>query len=350
MPVWAGKKEEVVLQAGKNMIEKMKEVCKKGWWSLLIKQQTKKPDKREYTLMIVPHHGKSVFRIAVPIQMVKAVAVLCGVLVTVAAASYCSTYFNYRHVTNVAMAERTELEQLRTINNRQAQQIEQLAQATAVLQEDMSKLNQLDSELRRLVNSEDTTAVSRSGGSRPGLAANGGQGGPVVKPQVQELDGLVKELQAAAKERQQSLAGLKESILAQKAQQSVTPSIWPAGGEVTSRFGWRSSPWGGGGGDWHPGIDIAGDYGTPIYAAADGFVIGSAYNSGGYGNLVEIDHGNGIVTLYGHNSRNVAVSGAQVKKGDLIAYMGSTGASTGSHLHYEIRVNGTPVNPASFLH
>ena len=313
----------------------------------MIQQTAKKPDRREYTLMIVPHHGKSVLRLTVPIQLIKAAAAVLGIFCAVMVGAYFNTYFNYREVAHAASAERSELEQLRTVNARQAQQIDELAQATAVLQEDMTRLNQLDSELRRLVNSEESSSVSRSA-NRPSLP--GGQGGPAVKPQVQQLNGLVQELQAAAKERQQSLQDLKETLLYQKAQQAVTPSIWPASGEVTSRFGWRSSPWGGGGGDWHPGIDIAGSYGTPIYAAADGYVVSSAWNSGGYGNLVEIDHGNGIVTLYGHNSQNVALSGSRVKKGDLIAYMGSTGASTGTHLHYEVRVNGTAVNPASFLH
>ncbi|HWR39221.1 MAG TPA: M23 family metallopeptidase [Patescibacteria group bacterium] len=313
-------------------------------------QKVKKPDTREYTLMVVPHHGKSVVKVTVPIQQIKAAAIALGIVFAVMVGSYCSTYFSYRQVTDVASAERSELEQLRSVNVRQAQQIENLAQATAVLQDDMTKLNQLDGELRRLVNNEDPATVSRSGVNRPAATANGGQGGPTIKPQIQELDGLVRDLQAAAKERQQSLAGLKETLLAQKARQAVTPSIWPAAGEVTSRFGWRTSPWGGGGGDWHPGIDIAGDYGTPIYAAADGYIRNSSWNGGGYGNLVEIDHGNGIVTLYGHNAQNVAVNGSQVKKGDLIAYMGSTGASTGTHLHYEVRVNGSAVNPASFLH
>ncbi|MGL5513487.1 MAG: M23 family metallopeptidase, partial [Sporomusa sp.] len=116
---------------------------------------------------------------------------------------------------------------------------------------------------------------------------------------------------------------------------------------VTSRFGWRSSPWGRGS-DWHPGIDIANDTDTPIVAAAAGIVTNSGW-SGGYGKMIEIDHGNGIVTIYGHNSKLLVESGKLVKKGQPIAYMGNTGLSTGSHLHYEVRVNGTAVNPASFL-
>ena len=98
------------------------------------------------------------------------------------------------------------------------------------------------------------------------------------------------------------------------------------------------------------GIDIANDMGTPIVATADGVVEVAGWNSGGYGNMVDIDHGNGIWTRYGH-AEAVAVSvGETVQKGQIIAYMGSTGFSTGPHVHYEVRINGQPVNPSAYLH
>jgi murein DD-endopeptidase MepM/ murein hydrolase activator NlpD len=130
-------------------------------------------------------------------------------------------------------------------------------------------------------------------------------------------------------------------------QLATKPSIWPTNGEITSGFGWRASPWGDGS-ELHPGIDIANSMGTPVVATADGEVVKSEA-SGGYGNIVQIDHGNGITTIYGHNSRFAVSVGQSVKKGQVIAYVGSTGRSTGPHLHYEVRVNGTPVDPTSFL-
>jgi murein DD-endopeptidase MepM/ murein hydrolase activator NlpD len=125
------------------------------------------------------------------------------------------------------------------------------------------------------------------------------------------------------------------------------PSIWPTSGEVTSGFGWRKSPWGGGN-EFHPGIDIANIMETPIVATADGKVVQSEW-SDGYGNIVKIDHGNGLETLYGHNSRIIVSVGQLVRKGEVISYLGSTGRSTGPHVHYEIRANGTAVDPISFL-
>ena len=111
-------------------------------------------------------------------------------------------------------------------------------------------------------------------------------------------------------------------------------------GPVTSEFGPR---WGG----FHPGIDIAPGYGTPIEAAKDGVVAFAGWMSG-YGNFVIIDHGGGFATAYGHQSRLAVSDGQVVSAGQVIGYVGSTGFSTGPHLHFEIRVNGTAVNPRSY--
>jgi murein DD-endopeptidase MepM/ murein hydrolase activator NlpD len=116
----------------------------------------------------------------------------------------------------------------------------------------------------------------------------------------------------------------------------------------TSGYGVRSDPFRGRAA-MHAGIDLAGPIGTPIYATADGIVGRSEWNSGGYGNLVELDHGHGIQTRYGHLSKSLVAAGQHVKRGDMIALMGSTGRSTGSHLHYEVRIDGKAVNPVPFL-
>jgi YD repeat-containing protein len=119
--------------------------------------------------------------------------------------------------------------------------------------------------------------------------------------------------------------------------------LWPAEGKLTSKFGRR---WG----RMHKGIDIAGPTGTPIHAAADGIVIQSGWNSGGYGNLVEIRHADGTTTRYGHNSRLSVAVGQTIRQGQQVAEMGSTGHSTGSHLHFEIRPGGADaVNPIAHL-
>jgi murein DD-endopeptidase MepM/ murein hydrolase activator NlpD len=126
------------------------------------------------------------------------------------------------------------------------------------------------------------------------------------------------------------------------------PSIQPiANFTFTSAFGVRSDPFRGAAA-MHAGIDLASPSGTPIYATADG-VVDRAEWFGGYGNMVEIDHGKGVATRYGHMSRIAARDGQRVKRGDLIGYVGSTGRSTGNHLHYEVRIDGRAVNPLPFL-
>ena len=117
--------------------------------------------------------------------------------------------------------------------------------------------------------------------------------------------------------------------------------IWPLSGPITSPFGMR---WG----SLHPGIDIGVPTGTPIHAAAAGKVIWCGWMSG-YGNLVMIDHGGGLASLYGHQSRIAASCGESVAQGQLIGYIGCTGFCTGPHLHFEIRVNGSPVDPLGYL-
>jgi murein DD-endopeptidase MepM/ murein hydrolase activator NlpD len=117
--------------------------------------------------------------------------------------------------------------------------------------------------------------------------------------------------------------------------------------DFTSGFGVRSDPFRGGAA-MHAGVDIRGPYGTPIYATADG-IVGRAGRASGYGNLVELEHGRGIQTRYGHLSSIIVQPGQRVKRGELIARMGSTGRSTGNHLHYEVRLDGSAVNPMPFL-
>jgi murein DD-endopeptidase MepM/ murein hydrolase activator NlpD len=128
---------------------------------------------------------------------------------------------------------------------------------------------------------------------------------------------------------------------------SGAPMQWPVAGQITSPFGERKNPMGAGD-DFHPGLDIAADEGAPISAAAAGRVI-SAGPDGGYGNLIVVDNGNGITTRYAHCSQIFARVGESVLPGQTIGAVGSTGHSTGPHLHFEVRVDDRPVDPAQFL-
>jgi murein DD-endopeptidase MepM/ murein hydrolase activator NlpD len=140
---------------------------------------------------------------------------------------------------------------------------------------------------------------------------------------------------------------VRNGVERRQALAAATPSIWPVVGWLSSPFGSRRDPFTGGP-DFHPGLDISADHGVPVHAPADG-VVASAEANGTYGNLVVVDHGYGITTRYGHLSRFGVSPGVHVRRGDVIGYVGSTGRSTSSHLHYEILLNGKLTNPLKLL-
>ncbi len=130
---------------------------------------------------------------------------------------------------------------------------------------------------------------------------------------------------------------------------STTPSLWPVIGPITSSFGERADPvLGGGEAEFHPGIDISGPLGTPIYATADGIVSGAEMVNG-YGRMVRIDHGHGVQTCYGHMSGFAVTAGQSISRGQVVGYIGHSGRATGNHVHYEVRIHNIPVNPHKYL-
>jgi murein DD-endopeptidase MepM/ murein hydrolase activator NlpD len=128
---------------------------------------------------------------------------------------------------------------------------------------------------------------------------------------------------------------------------AAAPTLWPVEGPLTGSFGERTDPFNGEGA-FHSGVDISASYGQAVIAPADG-VITFADRASGYGRMVVLDHGHGVTTRYGHLSGFAIIPGQQVQRGDIIGYVGRSGRSTGPHLHYEVRINDTPVNPYKYL-
>ncbi len=181
------------------------------------------------------------------------------------------------------------------------------------------------------------------------LVANKGQLEAARRQKKVSLDSLTDQERADAEEidaLQTVSADLAAKIRAAQAHSTVQHAsgagfVWPVSAPITSPFGWR---WG----RMHEGIDLGAAYGTPIAAAAAGVVIYAGWE-GGYGNLVVIDHGGGLATAYGHQSRIAVAAGQSVSQGEIIGYVGSTGHSTGPHLHFEVRVDGEAVDPLGYL-
>jgi len=312
----------------------------------LDKQETKK-DNREYTIKIIPHQGENVHSIHLSVRLLKygAASLCAGALLFVGAFSY-AAYSSY-----TLQSDAGEIQDLRQVNNIQQEQLLQLSKKANSLQDELDQLTQMETELRQLSGTAPAEDTNANAGSNEGDGTHNGQGGPYIQPNMDNVSEALNNIEKNIAVRKASLQQLKEAmkeqqqvVAVQNGISSSIPSIWPARGDVSSPYGMR---WGGS--DFHPGMDIANDFGTPIVATADGVVTTAGWNSGGYGNMVDIDHGNGIMTRYGHAQQVVVQAGQRVRRGQVIAYMGSTGFSTGPHVHYEVRVNGQLVNPVNYL-
>ncbi len=210
-----------------------------------------------------------------------------------------------------------------------------LQQEEAAQQEARSQLDSLAGERRNLV---ELTAVRRRS----------------VESQVAQIEGLSAAEESALEglilERERELAAQRRASGIAGGVESGAPGMfsWPVTGTITSPFGWRTNPFGGGP-EFHQGLDIAAPMGTTVTAAAGGTVIMAQWY-GGYGNYILIDHGAGYSTGYGHLSAMYVSSGQSVQRGQAVGAVGSTGQSTGPHLHFEVRIAGKPVDPAPRLH
>ena len=263
------------------------------------------------------------------------------------------------------IARQAEVVELRQQTKLQTEQLKLLQKKTDALDKKLETLDQLDQEIRQMVKGSETGQPAQGGGESetPKSPTRDDEEKELTPAQMSaklsRMDAQIQKRLAASYTLRSVLkdgagadiAAMQSINFAAKAgsgSMTKTPSIWPSSGVITSEFGGRVDPVYGGQGN-HEGIDIADDYGTQIVATAAGTVTFAGPTDGGYGNLVEIDHGNGIVTRYGHNSVVLVSPGEQVTQGQVISLMGSTGKSTGSHVHYEVDVNGTPVDPIVFL-
>ncbi len=173
------------------------------------------------------------------------------------------------------------------------------------------------------------------------------EGETAEKDAFKELD-KAKELLAENNQKNQQLNEMQEFLANRTEVLARTPMLWPTEGWISSGYGYRQDPMGGQGRSFHRGVDIASWHGTPVRASAAGEVKFTGRN-GGYGKTVEIEHEFGFSTLYAHLSKYAVEAGDKVSQGEVIGNVGSTGRATGSHLHYEVRVNGETIDPSPYL-
>jgi murein DD-endopeptidase MepM/ murein hydrolase activator NlpD len=236
----------------------------------------------------------------------------------------------------------------------QQQRIGGLDAETRYLGDILEKVEKQDEVIRRLVGAPEASSVSSTtsatssdaSGTRKQMRSVGFQ---AIRARVEQLRDQSLAMQRENQElRTQALHVLNLRNLEELANSrliAAIPSITPVkGATISAGFGWRTSPWP----EFHQGVDLAVDYGTPVHAGAAGVVVFAGWD-GGYGKRIEIDHGNGYHTWYCHLSEIDVHPGQYVTKTRMIGAVGSTGASTGPHLHYQLMFNGRPIDPVPFL-
>ena len=249
-------------------------------------------------------------------------------------------------------SDEVELSELRRESKIRKIQAEKIAFQIKNFESDMARLGRFEEKLRvitALENSPQSSVKELGVGGSYGLSSSSLETSleHEAKELANKLSNNLGHLTIQAKIKTVSFQELDQFFKNQKSFLQSTPSIWPTRGWVTSGFGYRKSPFTGRR-EKHEGWDIGSRSGSAIRATADGMV-SVAGRERGYGKLVEIDHGYGVLTRYGHNSKNLVKIGSRVKRGQIIALVGSTGRSTGPHLHYEILVNGVPTNPKNYI-
>lgn len=289
--------------------------------------------RRFYTVMIVPHEGGALHRMSVSVNFLVSMAAVF-LFCFVSSAFLAHFFLSDLHRPDGNQQALVDVERLEVENARMRSEMQQLVLTVEDLTARMEEYAGLSSEW-------DVPTDQ--------LGMGGPWDGEEPHPSLDELaagelHGDWRGMVRAAQDKAEFWKGtLEEQICDRSAFLRTLPSIWPVQGRLTSGYSWRRDPITGGK-QFHAGVDIAAPHGTDVVSPADGVVV-SAGREGGYGNLVRIDHQNGIETVYAHLRRIHVDRGQRIARGDVLGEVGSTGRSTGPHLHYEVLRDGRQVNP-----
>lgn len=290
-----------------------------------------------YTFIVVPNASSRLHKLRLPVQLLyvlAAIGIISFFLAVGLGFSYAKMAFKV-----------SDYNQLQSENIDLKVQKKNLEVSAVKLGSKLTELETLSLRLSNLFETDNWTkrikvSLPAVGGSKVDYPTADLLGNPALKTDMDLMKDRTSDLENQLRLLEQ-VAEKRATIL------RFTPTIWPLRGHITSHYGNRLDPFNGDA-ELHLGLDIAGIYGSPVHAPADGVVIYAARKAA-YGNLVIIDHGNGLTTRHGHLSRfNVRV-GQRVRKNDVVAFVGTTGRSTAPHLHYEVRQNDHPVNPRNYL-
>ncbi len=293
------------------------------------------------TFMYVPDQTAAIKRFSIRRTTIQRALIA----LSVAAAAFLIMSIDYV----IARIELSELDDLRAETVDQRNEIQDYVDRVDRIKERLAKINGMERKLRVITNLDpaDPRPLPGIGGTDGELLGTEDLAWLSRTKRHQQLKDSLDHLTQAAGVQEESLSNLIIHLEGQTARLLHTPSITPTTGWITSSYGYRSSPFTSNR-EFHRGLDIAGRQGTPILAPADGKVR-FAGQKRALGNTVRLQHGYGIETIYGHLSELLVKPGEKVKRGQKIALMGTTGRSTGPHLHYQVMLNSKPVNPRNYM-
>lgn len=287
-----------------------------------------------FTIMFLFDHASKVRKYTFPKIFLKFLGYLSlGVFVL-------SSYLVYNYINMNGKV--WELDSLRKEAEKQRVMVQSFASGLIDIKGQMERIRDMDLKLKNLTGTY--SKRGQGGSSQIGLNELETKKSEGDLKQIHEELTILKE---EASGREATLQRLLEFFEGYRYRRSSSPSLWPLKGNITSSFGYRESPFSGKR-EFHGGMDISCNTGTSILAPADGVVSYTGYNEG-LGRFLELTHGYGIVTTYGHLSKVTVPAGQKVSRGQVIGHCGLTGNTTGSHLHYEVRLHGAPINPFKFI-
>ncbi|MDO4920395.1 MAG: M23 family metallopeptidase [Phascolarctobacterium sp.] len=297
---------------------------------------------QHFTFWLIPADGQHIAKTHVKKSHLKyAVTGIAAFLVTVSVTIGVLAHFAIQNE-----AQKQELAEYKATKQAQEKTIQELQKMAENNQKQLAYLSKLEDKVRQEMEKNGAQLPPKSD-----ISAYAGKGGPTLgdsSPMGYMLE-QEKNIHNEANAKKADLENLISALENENYRREMTPSVWPtSGGYISSAFGGRANPFDGYSRDWHPGIDIAIDYGAPVYASAAGYVQQAGWY-GGYGRYVRLSHDFGYVTAYGHMSSIEVSAGQYVQKGEIIGYVGSSGYSTGPHLHFEVIRYGEQINPSRLM-
>jgi murein DD-endopeptidase MepM/ murein hydrolase activator NlpD len=291
---------------------------------------------KTFLIKIIPPDGYSVYKLAFTRRHLAAVAAALSIALLAAAGI---------HTYQLHVAE-GNVRQLQALTAEQQTKLETIDRQADELANQLKAVQRENADIKRMIGAD---RGEHQHASAPVVNAPGRPDFAAVQTRLRDL----VRASAATRDDARQVGLLAMRVLNLRRLASIAherflagiPSLNPVGGAIAAPYGWRTDPWP----EFHKGVDLAANYGDQVRAAAAGTVVSAGWDPGGYGIKVDIDHGNGYHTWYAHLSRTAVEPGQRVTKGQPIAFVGSTGESTGPHLHYQVMYDGQPIDPAPYL-